>query len=137
MEDRPKTPSEYPEERSTTELLTDIVGNIQEIVRFEAQLMKAEVREEAGKAGRAATLLAGGAIFALFGAFFVFFCLMFVAALFLPAWLSALLVGMALFLAAAVLISIGRERWKNLHGKPERTIDSLKENLQWARNQTR
>ena len=57
-------------ERSIAAVLTDIVGNVQQIVRAEMRLATLEVRQEAAKAGRSAILLiAGGAIAVLALAF--------------------------------------------------------------------
>lgn len=116
--------------RSIAEILKDVVGNVQEIIRYEVRLAKTEVREEANKASKAVAFIAGGAIFSFYALNFLFFCLMFALALVLPLWLSALLVGAILFIVSAVLVSMGRQRWKHVH-PPEKTIETVKENLEW------
>jgi hypothetical protein len=53
----------------------------------------------------------------------------------MPDWAAALLVGLALGIAAAVLISKGRAR---LHvPTPDKTIENVKENVEWMKNQTK
>jgi|HigsolmetaAR201D_1030396.scaffolds.fasta_scaffold26972_2 Protein of unknown function (DUF1469). len=137
MDDRVQNTDVYStDERSITAILKDVVANIQEIIRYEVRLAKTELREEGSRASKAAALMTGGAVFALFALEFVFFCVVFALALVLPLWLSSLLVGVALFLAAAILLSSGRERWRRIH-PGEQTIDSVKENLEWARQQNR
>ena len=55
-------------------------------------------------------------------------------ALFLPEWLAALAVGVVLAAVAYVLIKQGKERFAGA-GKPvpEQTIETVKEDVQWAR----
>ncbi len=118
--------------RSIAGLLKDVLGNIQEIIRYEVRLAKTEVREESKKAGKAFAFIAGGALFSFYALNFIFFCAFFALALILPFWLSALLVGAVLFIVAGVLVSMGRERWKHVHAKPEQTIQTVKENFEWT-----
>ena len=119
------------ETRSIADVLRDVVGNVQEIIRYEVRLAKTEVRDEASKASKAVAFIAGGALFSFYALNFLLFCVMFALALILPLWLSALLVGAVLFIVAAVLVALGRDRWKHVHAKPEQTIQTLKENLEW------
>jgi uncharacterized membrane protein YqjE len=124
-------PERNGEARSVAELLKDVVGNVQEIIRYEVRLAKTEMREEAGKARAAAAFIAGGVLFAVYALIFVLLCVMFALAVILPLWLSALLVGVVLFMVAAILAGLGRDRWKLVHAKPEQTIETLKEDLEW------
>jgi hypothetical protein len=40
-------------------------------------------------------------------------------------------------IVAAVLYSKGREQMKKVNPKPEQTVETLKEDVQWAKNRTR
>ena len=51
-------------ERPMTEVLKDIIGNVQEMVRSEVRLARVELREEASKTARAGAMLAAGACLA-------------------------------------------------------------------------
>ena len=55
-------------DRSIASVLSDIVGNVQEIVRAEVRLAKTEVREEIGKARRGLMFVAAGATAAVLAA---------------------------------------------------------------------
>jgi membrane protein implicated in regulation of membrane protease activity len=81
------------------------------------------------KAG--AVFVAGGGV-ALFlaGIAFVVFAIA-VLATFMPVWLSALLVTVALAVVGAVVANVGLKRLKQVHG-PQKTIRTLKEDSQWA-----
>jgi uncharacterized membrane protein YqjE len=122
-------------ERPMTEVLKDIIGNVQEMVRSEVRLARVEMREEAAKTARAGAMLAAGGVLGITAGVFM---LVFIAELLdmvMPDWAAALLVGLALGIAAAVLISKGRAR---LHvPTPDKTIENVKENVEWMKNQTR
>jgi len=49
-------------------------------------------------------------------------------------WLAALIVGAVLGVIALVLITTASKRLKHVN-VPERTIETMKENVQWAKNQ--
>ena len=124
-------------DRSVPEVLQNIFGNVQEIIRSEFRLAKAEVGEEARKAGSAAGMLGAAALAVVYsGALLLVTCVLALSRA-LPCWLAALIVGIASGIAAAVLLNIGRRQLRALNAKPQRTIDSIKGNITWARDQTR
>ena len=120
--------------RSMTDVLQDIVANIQEIVRSEFQLAKTEISEEAAKAAKSSAPLGGGIVLALYAFAFILLAIVYALEMVVAAWLAALIVGAAVAVVAAILISVGRKRLQQVK-MPERTIVSVKENVQWARNQ--
>jgi hypothetical protein len=120
-------------ERSVSNVLQDIIGNIQEIVRSEVRLAKTEVREEVSKARDAGILVGAGAVSGTFSAFFLFFSLVYALSRVVPDWAAALIVAIALAAVTAVLLMKGAERFKHVHPTPDKTIGSLKENVEWAK----
>jgi len=124
-------------ERSITDILHDIVTDIQEIIRSEIRLAKVELGEEAGKAARAAGMLAAGAILGLYALGFLLLACVYALALVLQSWAAALIVCVLSGITAATFVVIGRKRMKQINAKPDRTIDTVKENLEWAKNQSR
>jgi len=124
-------------DRSVTEILENIVGNVQGIVRSEVRLAKAEIQEETVKAGKAAGITGSGAVLGLYAlGFFLLTCLYALETAMAP-WLAALIVTVVVGSAAAVLILVGRKRLKRVDPRPEKTISTLKENVEWVKNQTR
>ena len=121
---------------TTTEVIQNILGNIGDIVRSEVQLAKAEVRHEAIKAARGGAMLAAGAILALFGLAFVFWTIAAGLAFWMPVWAASLIVGILLLAIAGALALIGLNRLRNVHPKPDRTIESVKEDVQWIKSRT-
>jgi uncharacterized membrane protein YqjE len=124
-------------DRSIGEILKDIIGNVQEIVRGEVRLAKQEVRTEAAMAWTSARMLVVGWILALFAMGYVLLAIVYVLALAIPAWAAAGCVGIVVAIAAAASISAGMNRWKLVHQAPEKTIETIKENVQWMKNQAR
>ena len=134
---RVATSSDDLRDRPIGELLKQLASETTTLVRQELDLAKAEMREKAGKAGPgfgmwgaagATALLAAGAltaflILALDGA--------------MPNWLAALIVGLAYALIAAVLYVTGKRRVEEAGSPvPEKTIESVKEDVQWAKHPT-
>jgi uncharacterized membrane protein YqjE len=122
---------------SIAELLQGVIGNVQGIIRSEVRLAKAEVREEAMSAGKAAGMLAVGAVLGIYAVGLLLLTIVYALNGPLPDWLAALIVFAVVAIAAAVLAKIGLDRIKQVSPKPEQTIDSIKEDVQWVKQQTR
>jgi uncharacterized membrane protein YqjE len=117
--------------RSIPELLHDIVANFQHLIRSELQLAKTEMREEAAKARRPFLILGLGITTAAFALFFLFLAAVYALQVVVPTWAASIIVAATAGLIAAVLFTAGKTGLKQIHAVPERTIDSLKENVQW------
>lgn len=123
-------------DRSFSDLLQDIVRNLQEIVRSELRLAKIEIRDEAVRAKRPLLLLGFGTAAAMFAALFLLWTVVYAIALVLPSWASALIVGVTLAVIGGAAMMAGIGRFKQIPA-PERTIETLKENVEWAKQQTK
>jgi len=122
-------------ERPMAEVFRDIIGNVQEMVRSEVRLAKVEIRDETTKTVRAGALLAAGAILAMIAGIFLLVCVAQLLDLVMPAWAATLVVALALGIPAAILISKGRDRLRV--PMPEKTMENVKENVEWMKNQTK
>jgi len=122
-------------DRSAADLVKDIIANAQEMIRSEIRLAKAEVREEAGKTMSAAQTLLIGAGAGLFALGFVLSAIALLLAQYMPSWIATLLVGVVLGIGAAIMISKGRGKIRV--PTPQKTIDNVKENVEWMKNQTK
>src|SRR5262249_53093619 len=118
-------------ERSIASVLKDIVGNLQEIIRAEVRLAKAEVGEQLTMARRAMVLVAAGALFAVLALACLLLCIVYVLAHFVPAWLAALIVALGVGAIAGALVAIGASQLKRIPLSPGRTVTSVQENIQW------
>jgi uncharacterized membrane protein YqjE len=123
--------------RSSAEVVQDLLQNVQEILRSEVRLAKAEITQEAKKAARSVAMLAGAAVLAVFALGLLLWTAVYAIALALPLWAAALIVGVVVGIVAGALMAAGRTRMKQVHTTPETTMRSVKENVQWLKNQTR
>ena len=124
-------------DRSISEVLQDIVRNVREIVRAEVRLAKTEIKEEAVKAKSSSVLLGAGAVSALYSVLFLLFTAVYALSLVVPNWAGALIVAAALAIVAAVTLTAGVKQFKQIHPTPERTVETIKENVEWAKQRTK
>lgn len=122
-------------DRSFAEVFHDIVGNIQEIVRSEVRLAKAEISDEARKAKPAMAWLGVGAVFGLGAVWIGLLAAVYALSLVLPDWAAALLVSVASGLVAALAARAGLTQLTRIDPTPDKTLRSLKENVQWSKEQ--
>jgi hypothetical protein len=125
-------------DRPTGEVVGRLMSDVSLLVRQELALAQAEMREK-GKVVLPGLGLMGAATIAALcaaGALTAFAVLM--LALFLDAWLAALLTALGMAAGAAGLALIGKERVKEAGAPvPEETIESMKEDLEWLKTETR
>ncbi|MUL43729.1 phage holin family protein [Streptomonospora sp. PA3] len=125
------------DERPLSELLNEVVGDLQTLFHQELQLAKAEMREEATRAGKAAGLFGGAGFAGYMTLVLLSLAAVFgLAQLIGPAW-SALVVAAVWAVIGAVLYMRGRSEMRRVSMTPERTVETLKEDAQWAKHPTR
>jgi len=121
---------------SIGELIGNVSNDLTQLFRQEVELAKAEVKQEAVKAGKAAGML-GGAGFAGYLAIVLFsFALVFGLANVMDAGWAALIVGALWAAVGAALYLNGRKQLKTVDPMPRRTVDTFKEDARWLKNPT-
>jgi xanthine/uracil permease len=124
------------DERSLGDLFAELARETSTLVRQEVQLAKAELTQSASEAGRGiVSLVAGGAI-AYAG--LLFLLLAAVLGLWdagLEPWLASLIVGLVVVAIGAILVQRARESLKPANLAPRRTVETLKEDQEWAKEQ--
>lgn len=137
MTNRPSGASPAQEQDgSVGEVLSDVMADVQKLLRQEVELAKAEVREEATKAGKAAGMFGGAGFAGYMVALFLTLAVMFALGAAIPLGWAALIVTVIWAAIGAVLYVKGRARMREVSPKPERTAETLKEDAQWARHRT-
>jgi len=125
-----------PRERGIGELVKDLASQTSTLVRQEIKLAQAEVTQKGKVAGKGAAMLAGAAVTALLG-LGAFTALLIVALdSFLPLWLAALIVTLLWLAVAAALALAGRKALQAATPPVPQTVETVKEDIQWAKNQT-
>jgi uncharacterized membrane protein YqjE len=125
------------EERSVSAVVTDIIGNVQEIIRSEVRLVKAEIKQEVSDAASSASRLACGLALAFYAVGLLLLAAVYLLSRLMPAWIAALVVCLVVSAAAVTLITSGRRHWKQLHLSSERIPHTVKENVSWMNAQTK
>ncbi len=116
-------------------LITGIIKDLQDLMRAEVQLAKTELREDASAAGKALALIAAGAFIGLVGFIFLIQAIVWILDEFVNDWIAAGIVALALLAIAAILALSGRSKLSQANLKPEQTIETLKEDQAWAKQQ--
>jgi hypothetical protein len=120
---------------STAELVKDLTREVSQLVREELALAKAEMSQKGKKAGVGAGLLSGAAVLALAAVGGSMAFLILLLDLWMPAWLAALIVTLVYAAAAGMVGLQGTERITEASPPvPEKTIDSVKEDVEWAKS---
>jgi len=120
---------------SLGELFSEMTTDISTLMRKEIELAKVETKEEVQKAGKAAGLLGGAAVSGYFALLFVSLALAWVLDNFIWRELAFLIVGVLYGVAAAILAKNGQKKMKEVNPVPEQTIETLKEDAEWAKAQ--
>jgi uncharacterized membrane protein YqjE len=120
------------------DLVKELSSQVSTLVRQEVELAKAEVGEKGKKAGVGAGMFGGAGVAALLMLASLTAFAILVLQIFLPDWAAALIVTVAWAAVAAVLALKGRQKIQEV-GKPvpEQTIESVKEDIQWAKHPTK
>ncbi|MFC4556296.1 phage holin family protein [Georgenia faecalis] len=95
---------------SVGEIVARLSDQFRRLVRDELQLAQAEVSAKGKQLGVGAGILAGAALFAFFGLALLITAAVLGLAEAVPAWLSAIIVAVVLFIIAAVAALIGKKR---------------------------
>jgi hypothetical protein len=127
-------PEQGRDERSIADLVGDVTRDLTQLLREEVELTKAELREEATKAGKAGAMLGGAGAGALLVAIFASLAAVFGLGEVMPLGWAALIVAAVWAVVTAILAISGRTRLRDVNPTPQRTIDTLKEDVEWARN---
>ncbi len=134
--------------RSTLDLVRDLTQQASTLAHQEVELVKLEIREnvelakvemteKAKAAGTGVALLAAASVAGLLalGVLSAFLILALDGAM--PNWAAALCVAALWLVAAGVLAAYGRRKIDELGtAVPSRTIEAVKEDLEWLKHQT-
>ncbi|GIH65067.1 MULTISPECIES: phage holin family protein [Microbispora] len=126
-----------PAEPSLGKLVGEIGEDLSTLFRQEVELAKAEIRQEAAKAGKAAGMLGGAGFAGYMVALLVTLAVVFGLGNVMDLAWAALIVAAVWAVIGGVLFARGKERMREVNPTPEQTIETLKEDVRWARAQRR
>jgi uncharacterized membrane protein YqjE len=124
-------------DQPVSELLKRLAHETTMLIRQELDLAKAEMREKMAKAGAGAGMWGGAGVAGLLalGSLTAFLILALDGAM--PNWLAALIVGLIYAAIAGLLYLSGKRRVEDVGSPiPEQTVETVKEDMQWAKHPT-
>jgi uncharacterized protein YneF (UPF0154 family) len=118
------------------ELVKQLAEETSLLVRKELELARAEMTQKGKKAGIGLGELGGAGIVALYALGALTACFIAALALAMPVWLAALIVAVVYGIIAGILALIGRRQLQqSMPPVPERTQQTIKEDIEWAKTQ--
>jgi uncharacterized membrane protein YqjE len=123
-------------ERPIGELVKDLSSQTSTLVRKEIELARAELTEKGKVAGKGAGMLAGAAVAGLLALGALTAALIALLDKAMATWVAALIVMALWAIIAAVLAKAGQGALKRATPPAPQTVDTVKEDIQWAKNPT-
>jgi hypothetical protein len=122
---------------TVSDLISGLVNDAQQLVHREIDLAKREVAIEIDKVKQGVVALGIGAGLALIGALLLGHMLVYLVQTLtgLSLWVSYLIVGAIFAIGGGLLLTQGIKRMKTVDPVPRETIESVKEDLQWIKEQ--
>ena len=113
----------------------DMTSEPSTLMRKEVELAKVELKEEVAKAGKAGGMFGAGAVTGYLALLFASFTVAWLLDEVMHVAPAFLLVAMLHGIAAYLLVSRGRQEIKQVDPVPQQTVETLKEDVEWARAQ--
>jgi hypothetical protein len=123
--------------RSIGELFSELANGTTALVRQELTLAKIELSQKAGEAGKRVGLAAAGGAVAYVGLAAVVAALILLLGQYIALWLSALIIGVAVMAIGYVLSQQQIQALKDMEMTPQATVETLKQDKEWAKEQIR
>ena len=131
----PATQPKQPD-KSLGELFSDLTRDFSELFRKEVELAKVETKEEVARAGRSAGMFGGAGLGAWLALLFLSLALAWLLDQAINRALAFAIVGVVWAIVAVVLALRAKRELKAVRPLPT-TVQTLKEDVQWAQTQHR
>lgn len=124
------------DERSLGDLFGELARDMGTLVSQEMTLARTELTEKASRVGKDVAVLAAGGLVAYAGLLAIIAAaIVLIADLGVPLWASALIVGVVVAVVGYLLVQRGISALRRQDLTPHQTIQSIKEDTQWAKEQ--
>ena len=123
------------EDRSLGDLFSELASDTSLLVRQEVALAQTELTQKATVVGKDIGFLVVGGAVGYAALLAILAAAIIGLALFIPAWAAALIVGVIVGIVAFIMISSALKSLKKTSITPEKTVETLKEDAQWLKNQ--
>jgi Putative Actinobacterial Holin-X, holin superfamily III len=122
-------------DKSIGDLFGDLSQDLGDLVSMHIDLAKAELKHDIQQAGKTAGFFGAGAFAGYMTIVLLSLTLAWVLATWLPTWAGFLIVAVAWGLATAVLLANGKRKADALDLAPHETVETVKEDVEWAKHQ--
>jgi uncharacterized membrane protein YqjE len=123
------------EDPSVGQLFSRLTSDLSHLFHDELELAKVEIKDEVTKSGKAAGMLGGTAVAGLLALLMLSFAAAWGLAEVIAAGWAFLIVGVVYAIVAAGMFAAGRKRLAEVRPVPEQTVETIKEDVAWARAQ--
>jgi hypothetical protein len=124
-------------ERPISELFSELATETGDLIRAEVKLATTELTHKGIDAARQTAFIVAGATLGTMALLFLLAALALGLGTVMELWLSSLIVGVVVAIVAAVLANHGMRALRDMKLAPTETIDSLKQDKQWIKDQVR
>jgi len=119
------------------DLFTSLTSDLTTLVRKEIELARTETMEKVSGVTRSVVMMVAGGLVAYAGLIALIMAAIFLLNRAMSLWLSALIVGIVVIIVGAILLSIGKSSLNNMTVVPEKTVETMKDNTEWAKEQVK
>jgi predicted phage tail protein len=123
------------EERSLGDLFSELATETSTLVRQEVALAQTELTQKATSVGKNVGFLVVGGAVGYAALLAILAAAIIGLTYFIPAWAAALIVGVVVGIVAFLLISSALKALKETDLTPNQTVETLKEDAEWLKNQ--
>jgi uncharacterized membrane protein YqjE len=117
-------------------LVNQLTTEVPDLIRSEIRLAQAEMTEKGKRAGIGIGMFSGAGLLGFFGFGTLLATVILALALVMDAWLAALIVTVVLFIGAAVLALVGKNKVQEATpAMPQRAVDGVKEDIATVKGQ--
>jgi hypothetical protein len=127
----------HKDERSLGDLFAELATETSTLVRQEVQLAKTELTQKVTSAGKDAGMIGAGGALAYAGLLAIIAAVIIGLGHLIGMGWSALIVGLVVVGIGYVLIQQGLNALKRVDPAPRQTIATLKDDIAWAKEQTK
>ena len=124
-------------EKPLSALISDMTSDVATLVRKEFELAKIETKEELSRAAKAGGMMGAAGFAGYMAVLLLSFAVVFLLDLVLPRWLAFLIVAVVYAIVGFVLFRQGQARMKHVNPVPEQTVETIKEDVEWLKAQTK
>jgi protein-S-isoprenylcysteine O-methyltransferase Ste14 len=122
------------DERSLSELLSDVTSEIATLFRKEVELARVETSEQVSRAAKAGGMLGAAAVIGFLDLILFSFAAAWGLATVMPTGLAFAIVGVVFAVVAGVLFTAGKKRMAAVNPVPDQTIQTVKADVQVAKD---